>query len=423
MAAIKTVEVVIKDFKALKNVKADINGCNVFLRGPNRVGKSSFMDFIEIALGKSSIVPPNTNVEGQVIVDKDGNRYEFNVKLDNKGKPKVTVTLPDGDKDTSKSVIAGIVGINSFNIDDFVNLSTTDAGRKKQVEEFKKFLDEETRTFLAKYEKSIKDKYNERTDLNRDLKKLEGSIELHPMYNHVHELEIFTEIKTEDVVAGMKSVQAHNEKVRKVISNMDEHNKDIERNNTKIAELERQIAELKKDNDAKTDLNDQANEWLKTNKIKPTDEMEKMLADASKTNQDYINAQDLAKELKKLREVKSDVDRLTEEIDSEREMIKNAIRDMEGPVDGLTFDEDQLLYKGIPVHPNSLSKSDIKKLGIRLKIAENPELPLFIHEAESLDDDSLREIQELADEYDLQIFAEEVQRSKKRELKIEIVGQ
>lgn len=423
MAAIKTVEVVIKDFKALKNVKADINGCNVFLRGPNRVGKSSFMDFIEIALGKSSIVPPNTNVEGQVIVDKDGNRYEFNVKLDNKGKPKVTVTLPDGDKDTSKSVIAGIVGINSFNIDDFVNLSTTDAGRKKQVEEFKKFLDEETRTFLAKYEKSIKDKYNERTDLNRDLKKLEGSIELHPMYNHVHELEIFTEIKTEDVVAGMKSVQAHNEKVRKVISNMDERNKDIERNNTKIAELERQIAELKKDNDAKTDLNDQANEWLKTNKIKPTDEMEKMLADASKTNQDYINAQDLAKELKKLREVKSDVDRLTEEIDSEREMIKNAIRDMEGPVDGLTFDEEQLLYKGIPVHPNSLSKSDIKKLGIRLKIAENPELPLFIHEAESLDDDSLREIQELADEYDLQVFAEEVQRSKKRELKIEIVGQ
>jgi hypothetical protein len=114
---------------------------------------------------------------------------------------------------------------------------------------------------------------------------------------------------------------------------------------------------------------------------------------------------------------------LTEEIDSEREMIKNAIRDMEGPVDGLTFDEEQLLYKGIPVHPNSLSKSDIKKLGIRLKIAENPELPLFIHEAESLDDDSLREIQELADEYDLQVFAEEVQRSKKRELKIEIVGQ
>lgn len=423
MAAIKTVEVVIKDFKALKNVKADINGCNVFLRGPNRVGKSSFMDFIEIALGKSSIVPPNTNVEGQVIVDKDGNKYKFDVKLDNKGKPKVTVTLPDGDKDTSKSVIAGIVGINAFNIDDFVNLSTTDAGRKKQVEEFKKFLDEETRTFLAKYENSIKTKYNERTDLNRDLKKLEGSIELHPMYNHVHELEIFTEIKTEDVVAGMKAVQAHNEKVRKVISNMDERNRDIERNNTKIAELEKQIADLKSDNDTKSGLNDQANEWLKTNKIKPTDEMEKMLADASKTNQDYTNAQDLMKELKNLREVKSDVDRLTEEIDSEREMIKNAIRDMEGPVDGLTFDEDQLLYKGIPVHPNSLSKSDIKKLGIRLKIAENPELPLFIHEAESLDDDSLREIQELADEYNLQIFAEEVQRSKKRELKIEIVGQ
>lgn len=420
--AIKTIEVVIKDFKKLKNVKTEINGCNVFLRGPNGIGKSSFMDFVEIALGKSSIVPPNTNVEGQVIVDKDGNRFKFDVKLDNKGKPKVTVTTPDGGKDTSKSIIAGIIGINAFNIDDFVNLSTTEAGRKKQVEEFKKFLDEETRTFLAKYEKSIKEKYDERTDLNRDLKKLEGSISLHPLYNHVHELEIFEEIKTENVLNNLKTIQAHNEKVRKVMSNIDERNKDIEKSNQKITELEKQIAELRDDINSKKDLNNQATEWLSLNKIESTEQLEKDLANASRINQNYALAQDLSKELYLLRETKSNVDKLTEQIDTEREMVKNAIRDMEGPIDGLTFDEDQLFYKGIPVHPNSLSKSEIKKLGIRLKIAENPDLPLFIHEAESLDDDSLKEIQELADEFDLQVFAEEVQRGKAKELKIDIMA-
>ena len=421
MSAIKAVQVVIKDYKTLKNIKTEVNGCNVFLRGPNGIGKSSFMDFIEIAFGKSSIVPPNTNVEGQVIVDKNGNQYKFDVKLDSKGKPKVTVTMPDGNKDTSKSVIAGIIGVNAFDIDNFVNLSTTDAGRKKQVEEFKKFLDEETRLFLAKYEGSIKSNYEERTELNRDITKLEGLINKHPMANHIHELDKFTDIKTDDVVSELKVINTNNEKIRKVQSNMEERNKDIERANEKISELEKQILALKKEVDEKQDLNNQATEWLKTNTIKPTEELEQKLADASKINQDFANAQNLKKEIENLKGIKSAVEKLTELIESEREMVRNAIRDRDGPIQGLTFDDDQLFYNGVPVHPKSLSKSEIKKLGIRLKIAENPELPLFIHEAECLDDDSLKEIQELADECGLQIFAEEVQRGKK-ELKIEIVA-
>lgn len=420
--SIKTISIVIKDFKKIKNLKAEVNGCNVFLRGPNGVGKSSFMDFIEIALGKSKIVPPDTNIDGQVIIDKDGNRYKFDVELDKKGKPKVTVTLPDGNKDTSKSVIAGIVGVNAFDIDEFVNLSTTDAGRKKQVEEFKRFLDQETRDLLAKYEASIKFNYEQRTDLNRDITKLEGAIKLHPMINQVMELESFTETKTEDVLAELKVIQTHNEKVKKVMSNIEDRNKDIKKANEEIAELEAKIQGIKNDIKAKEDLNRQAAEWLMTNTIKPTDKLEQKLNDASKNNQDYLNAQNLIKELAKIKELKNESEKLTESIDAEREMIRNAIRDMDGPIQGLTFDDDQLYYNGVPVHPKSLSKSEIKRLGIKLKIAENPELPLFIHEAECLDDDSLKEIQDIADECGLQMFAEEVQRGKNKELKVEIIS-
>ena len=422
ISTIEVIEVVIKDFKAIKDLKAEVNGCNVFLRGPNGVGKSSFMDFIEIAFGKSSIVPPGTNIEGHVIADKDGNQYRFDVKLDGKGKPRVIVTMPDGNRDTSKSVIAGIVGLNSFDIDYFVNLSLTDAGRKKQVEEFKKFLDDETRQFLAKYEGSVKINFDERTQVNRDITKLEGSINLHPMINHVHELDKFTETKTETVLDELKKAQIHNDKVKKVISNIDDRNKDIDKTNEDILELESKIAALRIDIKDKESLNDQANEWLKTNTIKPTEALEKKLTDASKDNQNYANAQNLKKEMVNLKELKSQADTLSETIKTEREMIKNAIRDMDGPIQGLGFDEDQLLYNGIPVHPSSLSKSEIKKLGIQLKIAENPDLPLFIHEAECMDEDSLKEIQDLADQCGLQMFAEEVQRGGNKELQIEIVA-
>jgi hypothetical protein len=422
VSAIKTIEVVIKDFKKLKNIKSEVNGCNVFLRGPNGIGKSSFMDFIEIAFGKSTIVPPNTNVEGHVIVDKSGNQYRFDVKIDSKGKPKVTITMPDGNRDTSKSVIAGVVGINAFDPDKFVNLSTTEAGRKEQIEEFKNFLDEETRAFLAKYETSVKINFDDRTELNRDIKKLDGSIKLHPMIKHLHELDKFTETKTEDVLAELKTVQANNEKVNKVISNISERNQDIERAKFEIQEMETKMLALKAEIESKNELNNQANIWLKTNTIKPVDALEQKITDASKNNQDYTNAQSLKKELAKLTELTNEANSLTEKINSDREMIKNAIRDMDGPIQGLGFDEEQLIYNGIPVHPSSLSKSEIKKLGIRLKIAENPELPLFIHEAECMDETSLKEIQDLAEECGLQMFAEEVQRGGPKELQIEIVA-
>jgi hypothetical protein len=424
MSAIRTMEVVIKDFKNIKDLKTHVNGCNVFLRGPNGVGKSSFMDFIEIALGKSTIVPPNTNVEGQVIIDKDGRQYQFDVKLDAKtGKPKVTVTMPEGNRDTSKSVIAGIVGVNSFDIDNFVNLSTTEAGRKKQVEEFKKFLDIETREFLAKYEASVKAHFEERTNLNRDITRLEGAIKLNPMYqfSFEDELDKFTYTNTEDVLTELKEAQAHNEKVKKVISNCEQRNTDIERANNEIKELEQKINILREEATAKKDLNDQAIEWLKLNTIKNTTILEQAITDASKNNADYNNAQNLKKEIAHLENLKTDVTELTNQIEAQREMIKNAIRDMDGPIQGLAFDEDQLLYNGIPVHPQSLSKSEIKRLGIRLKIAENPDLPLFIHEAECMDENALKEVQDLADECGLQMFAEEVQRGTK-ELQIEIVA-
>lgn len=414
------IEVTIKDFKAIKNLKEEIKGCNVFLRGENGVGKSSFMQFIEIALGKTSIVPPNTNIEGQVITDKEGRIYKFDVKIDSKsGKPKVTVTLPEGTRDTAKSVIAGIVGANSFDIDNFVNLSTTPAGRKEQVEKFKGFLDQETKDFLAKYEASVKVNYDERTETNRDITKLEGSIKLHPMINHAHELDEFTETKTEDVLAELKSTQIHNEKVNKVTSNIEQRDKDIEKANKEIADLKLKIESYNAEINEKIELTKQANEWLKKNALKPVGVLEKTIADASDSNLKFTQATALKAEIEKLEVLKNESGELTALIESEKQTIKDAIRDMDGPISGLLFDEEQLLYNGIPVHPSSLSKSEIKKLGIRLKIAENPDMPLFIHEAECMGTESLKEIQDLAHECGLQMFAEEVKRGEKQ-LQVEI---
>lgn len=60
----KVKKVSIKDFKVLKNIEKEINGNNIILLGDNGKGKSSFIQFIEIALGKQTTIPDIQHGEG-----------------------------------------------------------------------------------------------------------------------------------------------------------------------------------------------------------------------------------------------------------------------------------------------------------------------------------------------------------------------
>jgi len=84
---------------------------------------------------------------------------------------------------------------------------------------------------------------------------------------------------------------------------------------------------------------------------------------------------------------------------------------MSNPVPGLEFDDSQLLYNGIPVSPDSLSYSEIIELGVKMKIAENPDLPLFISNGESIGIQRLNDIKEIAKRSNLQIIMEQVERT------------
>lgn len=113
---------------------------------------------------------------------------------------------------------------------------------------------------------------------------------------------------------------------------------------------------------------------------------------------------------------------MTALIDSTRQVIQDAIRDMDSPIEGLGFDSEQLLYKGVPVNPDSLSKSEIMELGIKLKIAENPDAGvLFIQEGESIGAKRLEEIKEIAAKNNFQIIMEQVERGNEK-LTVELVS-
>lgn len=417
----KIQEVKIKEFKCLKDIEKEIKGNNIVLMGDNGVGKSSFIQFIEIALGKQTNIPPNATGEGEVITDKNGNKYTFTVKFKD-GRPIVTVTSPDGLKDTRKGTIAGIVGALDFDIDEFVELSKTEKGRKQQVDIFKSFLSESVRKELARYEANVKSNYESRTEVNRTLKEKESIIKDHPLFKQIG-ITTFKPVDTKEVYAEFESANETNNKIKDVCARMEQRKVDFENKQSQILKLQLELDILKNESHALAIKNNEAADWLTKKENKPIElkQFEDKIKTASDTNKNYESVEQLKKDIALIDKLKEEAGELTAKIDSEKQAILDAIRDMETPINGLSFENDQLIYNGIFVNPDSLSTSEIMELGIRLKMAENPELGiLFIQRGESLGAKRLQEIQSIADKAGWQIIMEQVERGKEK-LHIEIM--
>lgn len=415
----KTQEVKIKKFKGLEKFEADFQGRNVLLVGENGVGKSSVMQFIQIACGDTTNIPPDAEGEGHVVMDKDGNKYIFHVKFKD-GKPKLTVTAPDGMKDNRKSVVAQIVGAIDFNVDEFVKLSDTTAGRKKQVDIYKSLLPTDVIETLDKFYRQAENSYNERTEVNRKAKTLEGFIKESPLYGN----EI--DIQPVDVTALNEQIQKatqYNEQVTKIANGLSERNRKIANNNTDIQRLKNQIIDLENVNKVLDIDIIKAEKWLQSNQKIDTAPLYEQVNTASEANQKVELAKEHKKKLAQFKELTEESEQLTVLIESSKQEITDCIRDMNTPVEGLRFDAEQLIYNDIPVSTASLSTSEIIHLGCKLKIAQNPEFGvLFVEHGESIGNARMKDILEMANKYNWQVIMEQVQRGTE-ELKIEFINE
>lgn len=412
----------IKEFKILNDFEAEINGNHILLCGDNGVGKSSLIQFLKIALGDQSNIPPNAKGKGEVVFDHNGNALTCKVSFKD-GKPVVKVSGHGISIDNNKGAIASLFGAVDFNPEKFVELSKTSKGRKEQLDEFKSTLDPDFIKGIAEFQANVKNNYDSRTELNKDLTKLKGSVALHPLNNLPnYELEKFQEVDTVAVMEQLTFANSKNEKFTKVSDGIETRKKAIQEKINKIAELNKQIDDLNLEIKTVGKEVEDGNKWLKENPKVDTSVIEKTISDASEINKKAASAKQLIEDRAKIEKYTEEAGELTANIESSTEAIANAIREMESPVEDLSFDDEQLIYKGVPVSPDSLSTSEIMELGIRLQMVKNPNLGiLFIQRGESLGTDRLKLIKELADNEGWQIIMEQVERGKKQ-LEIEIMA-
>lgn len=412
-------QVKIKEFKILKNFEKEINGSNILLIGDNGVGKSTLIQFIEIALGKNTNIPPNATGEGEVITDKNGNKYIFHVKFKD-GKPVLTVTAPDGIKDSRKSAIASIVGAIDFNVDEFVKLSDSTAGRKKQVEIYKSLLPDEIVDQLDKMYRKVETTYNERTETTRKAKTLEGFIKESPLYGENLNIE---PVDVSDLTEQLKKANEHNGKINEVKQRYNQRCSDMDRKHKEVEDMELKIKALKTEIEADKKTNQETGKWMDSNNQIDTQDLTNQINKASEQNQSVVLRMEHKSKLLQIEKLNEEVGELTVLIDSTKQSIADAIRDMDAPVEGLMFDAEQLIYNNVPVSTSSLSSSEIIHLGCKLKMAQNPEFGvLFIEHGESIGQVRMKDIQEMATKYNWQIIMEQVQRGVE-ELRIEFINE
>lgn len=365
----------------------------VVIGGENAQGKTSVLDSIMYALAGGKSIPDDVVKHGEKKATIEIDLGEFKItRVLGKG-ARLEVKAADGEKVNSpQQVLDKLAGKLTFDPLHFQRLSETTPGRREQA----LILRELVGLDFSGYDKKRQILFDQRTEVNRDLKRAQGTLETMAFFPQAPK----EAIRVTDVAAELQKAAQHNAEALKLsrgLGNLETTIETIKKNiEQQQSELERVIAEKMK-------LQAQARSFKQID----TEALNKKLEEAQEINE-HVAKNKQRNELNKLSsELEKKSELLTEtieELDGEKEK-KLAEADM--PVEGLTFSEEGVLFNGVPFH--NCSSAEQLKLSCAMSIKMNPELKvMLIRDGSLLDDNSLATLREMAGKSDHQVWLERV---------------
>lgn len=440
-----------QNFKNVPNIEKELNGSNILLIADNTFGKSNFMRGIKAALagtvGKNAIKEgekkaevevgmADFNEEGQPI---EGTDYTFKLKVrKNKEGDEVValeVTAPNGMVETKKTMIGSIAGEVELDYD-FVELSKSEKGKKKQVEIIRSYLSAEDKEALGVWESKAKKAYDDRTEIGRTVKTLEGYVaELGITSKDVEQYKDKKDKEIKELNDAIEKASETNTKIEGVADKVkllqDRKGKipgDVKKAEDKIAAIKKELEEaelnLKSLESEALETEDKitkGEEWLLKNKVVVIKDLQQQLNDANAHNINYEKVQMYHKKIKELNETKDSYADLTVVYETSMEAIQNTIREMEFPIEGVSFDENNVYYEGKMIDEACMSYAEIKIFEARLMSAKKSNTAvLFVDNGESIGLKKLIELQKEAEKHNMMIVMEQMTRGVE-ELRIEFM--
>jgi|GEM_PF-1454438 len=410
----KLTKIHVENFKKIQLIEYTPKGNVSFIGGMNEQGKSSLLDSISVLLqGKAIKIPQPVRtgakralISGEIISDSWDAFDDLIIQrsISKKGNWSIKVTQKATGKTikTPETFLKTIFG-EPLNPVEFINMSM-----KEKIEKLKKI----TGLDLSDLDLLEEQAYSARRDLKREIaqKKIILSntkntpdlpdeeiktVELLKKYNEQKEKITAHEKKlkqSDEILAENKTAENQIDKLSEDIKKIKRHIRKgqdfIEENLEKYATLEAEINQFKPIDIEQTLLEvdevDEKNKQIREN-IKYKEVTAELLAIEKK--QDFKNV-----ELNRIR--------------GERSARLAAIN---FPVQELSFNQENVLYKGLPFDKKQLSTEELLRISFLIAIAANPSLKnILIKEGSLLDQNNLQIISEIAEKENIHLFIEVV---------------
>lgn len=465
---IKRLELV--NFQVISKFNADFEGNVYFITGDNELGKSTVLKAIGALLtGARDAVLKNGENKGfaRMVIGDDGEEYKVELRY-TKSNPRGTLSITQkgsGMRSDNVSMLQKIFGYTDFDAVEFSRWSETAEGRRKQIEVVKSLLPEKVRKRIAEIDSEVIDLKDKRLFSNRELKQYnvlcaeaENNLSSGDVEKFTVPKDITTLMQEQQVAAQLiekaKTVRASREQRIIQLSAIPERIKQVDEDYlNKIGNIKSRLIEARKAYEEKLALAEKAYkeaqdmltedskqvETDKANQLKSIEEervdLERRKANADKWLEEYEKDNpeklDTAERLKAAEEynkkcrivseykekvrlrdsVAKDVDAMEKRLEKLASERENLISDSKLPIPGLSFTNEGLELNGVPFVAGKVSDSQIMEVAAKLIIASNPTVKVFrIARGESLGQNRLQAIINIAKENGFQGFIEEVKR-------------
>ena len=390
----KIQKVEIKNFKALADVKTELNGHNVFLVAPNCSGKTTFIDACFGVMPKQPL--KNGEKKGSVSVDLGEYVVEFKFS-ERSQKPKMNIFDKTGKpQKTPAKLFKELFGITDFDIDSFLNLPA-----KKQIEVIKEIIGIDWSDVDARF----KELYAERTFKTRQAKEIDGEIADRPF-------NLMTPVDVDDLQENLVSAMKTNSDIDRITQGVNDAK-------SKLNSVQMEIVKLKAEADELTVKIDKGDEWLKGRSKTDVSELQTSISNAADHNAEVAANEKIGELREKSGVIWDEIEAIETEMNGITKTKKDELENSVMPVKGLEFDDDQLYLDGLPFNSDQINTARRITAGLELQFQMMKDVKIARLDGSLLDKKSMSAVEKWADERGIQLFVELVDRDGD-ELKIEV---
>lgn len=387
----RIVELRAENVKRLRAVEIRPDGDLVVIAGRNAQGKSSVLDAIWMALAGAAGAKETTRpirdgeTEAQVQLDL-GDMVVTRRWTD--GGTTLTVAAADGARyPKPQSVLDELIGRLTFD-----PLAFAEQSEKEQLATLLSVVelpfDPEK---LAMERKGV---FDQRTDVNREVKRLEGALSEIPRPPG--------DTPDEELSAG--ELGARLQEALAWVGALERAEEEVSRQEQRVTQLRGQLQA------AETEL---AQAKATVTAFEEPPDVERLRAELASVDQTNANVRakksrgELEHNLASARTASDGLTAQLVELDARKE---KALQEADMPLKGLSFDDDGVLFNGVPF--SQASASERLRASLAIAMALNPKIRVIrITDGSLLDSENMALISDMASEHDFQVWIERVDES------------